>query len=81
MAPRTRSMDAEAGDIRSRTWALILRHSHGCLECARFVRTTHIADACDTGWELAKALYSLDNAQQALKTELEAPDPRLAPLF
>ena len=81
MAPRIRTMDAEAGDIRSRIWALMRRHSHGCIDCARFIRDNRITLACDAGWELGKALANLEHAEQALRTELEAPDPRLQPLF
>ena len=81
MAQRHRSMDAEAKDIRGRFYALLGRHAKGCVCCARFMRLGVINQACDTGWELGKALANMEHAEQALRSELEAPDPRLAPLF
>ena len=81
MAQRRRLMDAEAKDIRGRVWALLGRHARGCPGCSTFMRLGVLTTACDTGWELGKALANLEHAEQALRTELEAPDPRLASLF
>ena len=81
MAPRIRSMDAEAHDIRARIMALLSRHAKGCVGCSRFLRQPDINYVCDIGWELAKALANMEHAEQALWAELEAPDPRLQPLF
>lgn len=80
MTQRRRPMDAEAKDIRGRVWALLGRHARGCMPCARFLRDGSITTVCDAGWELGKALANMEHAEQTLKTELEAPDPRLQPL-
>jgi hypothetical protein len=81
MAQRHRPMDAEAADIRGRIRALLTRHAKGCAHCAQFIRTSAIIAACDAGWELGKALANMEHAEQVLRAELEAPDPRLQPLF
>jgi hypothetical protein len=81
MAQRHRPMDAEAADIRGRIGELLRRHARGCADCARFIRVGIIEVACDTGWELGKALANMEHAEQVLRAELEAPDPRLVPLF
>ncbi len=81
MAQRHRPMGAEAADIRRRVWVLLGRHAKGCPGCSAFIRLGVLTTACDTGWELGKALANMGHAEQALKAELEAPDPRLAPLF
>jgi len=74
-------MDQEAGDIRSRTWALLRRHAKGCVGCQRFIHNNTIGTACDVGWELGKVIANLEHARAALAAELETPDPRLATLF
>lgn len=81
MAQRHRPMDTEAADIRGRIWALLGRHAKGCAGCSVFIRLNTLTAACDTGWELGKALANMEHAEQALRAELEAPDPRLQPLF
>jgi hypothetical protein len=81
MPARHRPMDAEAADIRGRIWALLGRHAKGCPGCSRYMRDPHISYTCDAGWELGKALVNMEHAQQELTTELEAPDPRLQPLW